>query len=162
MTDNWCKFTKKTIYHVKPELIFKSWTSQEGLESWFLRLAEFTDGNGKKRGINETIQAGDQYKWMWYGYDDTIIETGKILELNHSNYLKFTFTNNCIVSIKIMEENYGTILELQQENIPLESDPDKNLHVHCLEGWTFYLANLKSILQGGIDLRNKENSLNIN
>ena len=25
----------------------------------------------------------------------------------------------------------------------------------CLEGWTFYLTNLKSVIEGGLDLRNK-------
>jgi hypothetical protein len=27
--------------------------------------------------------------------------------------------------------------------------------IECGLGWTFYLANLKSILEGGLDLRNK-------
>jgi hypothetical protein len=31
--------------------------------------------------------------------------------------------------------------------------------VGCGEGWTFYLTNLKSILEGGVDLRNKEMKL---
>jgi hypothetical protein len=30
----------------------------------------------------------------------------------------------------------------------------------CLGGWTFYLANLKSYLEGGVDLRNKNLALN--
>jgi len=28
-------------------------------------------------------------------------------------------------------------------------------YIGCGKGWTFYMANLKSILEGGIDLRNK-------
>jgi len=44
---------------------------------------------------------------------------------------------------------------LTQENIPEDNNPASNLLVGCVEGWTFYLANLKSYLQGGIDLRNK-------
>jgi len=31
--------------------------------------------------------------------------------------------------------------------------------VGCGEGWTFYLANLNSYLQGGIDLRNKNEKI---
>jgi hypothetical protein len=34
-----------------------------------------------------------------------------------------------------------------------------NYHVGCKAGWTFYLANLKSILEGGIDMRNKKTRL---
>lgn len=32
-------------------------------------------------------------------------------------------------------------------------------HELGLEGWTFYLTNLKSILEGGFNLRNKNNKL---
>jgi hypothetical protein len=42
-----------------------------------------------------------------------------------------------------------------QEHIPQESDPEKNLYVQCQLGWTFYLANLKAVMEGGKDLRNK-------
>lgn len=38
-------------------------------------------------------------------------------------------------------------------------DPARNLLVGCGEGWVFYLANLKSILEGGIDLRNKNDAI---
>jgi len=47
-------------------------------------------------------------------------------------------------------------VELIQENIPEDADPSKNLFVQCQVGWTFYMANLKSVIEGGIDLRNKK------
>jgi hypothetical protein len=56
----------------------------------------------------------------------------------------------------------GTLVEIIQSEIPDEPDPSKNLYVNCLESWTFYLANLKSILVGGVDLRNKSNTLYMN
>ncbi len=31
--------------------------------------------------------------------------------------------------------------------------------IECGKGWTFYMTNLKSILEGGIDLRNKIESV---
>jgi len=51
------------------------------------------------------------------------------------------------------------VVELWQENIPGDEDSKVNLHMGCTKGWTFYLTNLKSILEGGIDLRNKNISL---
>ena len=30
-----------------------------------------------------------------------------------------------------------------------------SIYVDCSYGWTFFLANLKSVLEGGIDLRNR-------
>ena len=50
-------------------------------------------------------------------------------------------------------------MELTQEKIPLDEESKVNYHLGCMEGWTFYLANLKSILEGGIDLRNKNVNL---
>jgi hypothetical protein len=32
-------------------------------------------------------------------------------------------------------------------------------YMECDKGWTFYLTNLKSVLEGGLDMRNK--NLNI-
>ena len=49
-------------------------------------------------------------------------------------------------------------------NEGLKSDPtdDKakeNWHIGCKTGWTFYMANMKSMLEGGIDLRNKNEKI---
>ena len=46
-----------------------------------------------------------------------------------------------------------TVVELTQSRIP--EDENRGIYVDCSYGWTFYLANLKSVLEGGIDLRNK-------
>jgi hypothetical protein len=52
-----------------------------------------------------------------------------------------------------------TRVELTQENIPEEENPEKNLYLAYSQGWAFYMVNLKSILEGGIDLRNKNDLL---
>ena len=48
------------------------------------------------------------------------------------------------------------MVTLTQEEVIFEEDPNENLYVQCGEGWTFYLANLKSVYEGGLDLRNKD------
>jgi hypothetical protein len=70
------------------------------------------------------------------------------------------FTNECDVEVKLSQiDNEYVMVEVTQNNIPIEEDPKKNLYVGCGEGWLFYMTNLKSILEGGIDLRNKDESL---
>lgn len=69
--------------------------------------------------------------------------------------LRFTFTAECNVTVTVKTEEGENIAELVQEQIPLNDNPNENLHLLCSNGWTFYLANLKSVLEGGIDLRNK-------
>jgi hypothetical protein len=105
------------------------------------------------REPDEFIMKEDTYEWFWHGYEDS--GKGMVLEANGTDFLKFTFSGGSVVSVNIESKRGATIIELTQENIPEESDPSKNLFVQCQIGWTFYLANLKSIMEGGIDLRNK-------
>lgn len=156
MTDNnWSRFTIKADFNADARTIYQAWTTPGGLESWFLRKANFYAIAGRLREAHESISKEDVYEWYWHGFDDSTVEKGEVLEVNSIDFLKFTFSGSSVVSVSIESRNGLTILELTQENIPQENDPLKNLLVQCQVGWTFYLANLKSIVEGGIDLRNK-------
>ena len=135
----------RSVYHL--------WTTPQGLESWFLREAKFYTIGKRLRAKDEVIGKEDTYEWLWYGYEES--GRGAILEINEIDLIKFTFSGKSIVTVNLKSANGVTLVELTQENIPQESDLDKNLYVQCQIGWTFYLANLKSIVEGGIDLRNK-------
>jgi len=153
--NNWTKFTVTADFNTDVMSIYKAWTTPEGLESWFLRKANFYTITGRKRGPEEPILKEDTYEWYWHGFDDKTVEKGQMLEVNSIDFLKFTFSDESIVSVSITNKYGLTIVELTQENIKEEPDPSKNLFVQCQVGWTFYLANLKSVIEGGIDLRNK-------
>ena len=104
---------------------------------------------------NEAVQQGDKYKWLWFGYDDSVVEEKEILEANNKNMLRFSFSGGCIVTVSIKEEAGETICELVQE-MPMDDESEQRyFYIECGKGWTFYMTNLKSILEGGIDLRNK-------
>jgi uncharacterized protein YndB with AHSA1/START domain len=152
---NWKQFTKRITIHSSPQSIYNAWTTQQGLESWFLRLAEFKTPNGVLRKRNEPIQKGDRYKWLWFGYDDAIAEEKEVLLANGKNDLQFIFSGECIVLVTIKQEEGETICELQQ-TMPMDDEAEQRyFFIECGKGWTFYMTNLKSILEGGIDLRNK-------
>ena len=150
----WDKFSKRIIVNTNIHKIYQAWTTKAGIESWFLRESVFSR-NGNDLLPEEQVKKQDTYKWLWHGYGDDVAEYGKILDANEKDMLQFTFTGNCIVTVKIYKEDNETIAELTQENIPEDNDPKTNLYVGCGEGWTFYLANLKSVLEGGLDLRNR-------
>jgi uncharacterized protein YndB with AHSA1/START domain len=156
---DWSQFRARIDVKAGLKDVYSAWTTQTSLERWFLRVAEFTKFNGVVREANSTIERGDRYRWLWHGYDDTTVERGVIEEANGSDFVRFTFAGSCIVSVKITVEGDLTIVELRQENIPLDEPSRVSYHLGCLTGWTFYLANLKSILEGGIDLRNKNEKL---
>ena len=133
--------------------VYLLWTTPEGLESWFLREANFYTIGKRLRAKDESIAKEDTYEWLWYGYEES--ERGVVMETNEIDLIKFTFSGKSVVSVNLKSANGATLVELTQENIPQENDLDKNLYVQCQIGWTFYLANLKSIVEGGVDLRNK-------
>jgi uncharacterized protein YndB with AHSA1/START domain len=156
MSENkWSKFTLTADFNTDARSIYEAWATPAGLEKWFLRKAEFYAIVGRLREPHEFILKEDTYEWYWHGFDDTNVEKGEVLEVNSIDFLKFSFSGGSIVTVSISTKNGLAIVELTQENIPEESDLEQNLYVRCQIGWTFYLANLKSIIEGGVDLRNK-------
>jgi len=153
--EKWTKFTVTADFNTDARSIYEAWATPAGLESWFLRKAEFYTIAGRQREPHEFILKEDTYEWYWHGFDDNTVEKGQVLEVNSIDFLKFTFSGGSTVTVSISTKNGIAIAELTQENIPLEKDPAKNLFVQCQIGWTFYLANLKSVIEGGVDLRNK-------
>lgn len=152
---NWKQFIKRITVKTSPKAIYDAWATQNGLESWFLRLAQFTKADGAIRPKNSHIETGDMYKWLWHGYDDAVAEEAKILSANGWDQLSFGFSGGCIVTVSIKQEDGETICELMQQ-MPMEDEKEQqHFFIECGNGWTFYLANLKSILEGGNDLRNK-------
>lgn len=152
---DWSSFLLRIPIDADRQTIFNSWLSQEGLENWFLRSAVFTDSSGNKRQRNEKISAGDAYSWMWHGWPDEVNEQGNILELNDT-YLKFSFGKAGNVTVTTKEEAGKTVLELFQDEIPVDETSRSYYHIGCTKGWVFYLTNLKSLLEGGIDMRNRD------
>ncbi len=152
---DWSKFTLRIPVNASAEKIYSALATQNGIESWFLRSACYYDSESKQRNAGEFIQKGDRYTWLWHGYDDDTIEHNYILDANGEDSLSFVFAGHCIVTITVGTLDAETIVQLTQENIPTGEEGKVNIHIGCMEGWTFYLTNLKSLLEGGIDLRNR-------
>ncbi len=158
-TYHWRTFTRRVPVRASIQAIYEAWTTQHGLERWFLRLSVFTRPSGSLRATDEQVQEGDHYRWLWFGYDDCVAEAHTILAANGSDRLQFSFSGGCIVTVTIREEQGETICELVQE-MPMDDEAKQRFYyIECGNGWTFYLANLKSVLEEGIDLRNKNGRL---
>jgi hypothetical protein len=155
---DWSRFLKRVPVKSDVKILYHWCSTRDGLEKWFLRKAIFSK-QGKSKPSSEPLQQGDDYEWYWYGWSDEIVERGAILAANGTDRLKFTFGKAGDVTIVIKQEEGELLVELTQENIPLDDHSRQYFHLGCNTGWTFYLANLKSVLEGGIDLRNKNVSL---
>lgn len=156
---DWSRFIVRVNIKAPADKLYRAWATRSGMEEWFLRLSEFKKPDGSLLSNDEYVQKGDIYRWRWFGWPDEMEESGEILECNGKDLLGFSFgkAGNC--TIKIYPEQGEMIVELMQDNIPTDEQGIRNWHVGCKTGWTFFLANMKSIFEGGIDLRNKNEKL---
>lgn len=158
-TYDWSKFTLRIDIQASKEAIYDAWVSQEIIDLWFLRKLRIYNNKGIEKDCFEKMEQGDSYEWWWYGQNDDVMETGAILEANGSDRVAFTFGKAGDCYISIYEEMGENIIELRQVNIPTDERSMHEFHLGCKVGWSFFLANLKSILEGGADLRNKNENL---
>jgi len=156
---DWSRFVQRIQIKAPLEKLYAAFATRSGMESWFLRLCEYKHANGILLADDGFIKPGDIYKWLWHGYPDSTAETGEFLKANGKDELRFVFGKAGTVNVKISPWEDGNIVELTQEHISTDDAGRSQYHVGCSTGWVFYLANLKSIMEGGIDLRNKNEKL---
>lgn len=156
---DWTTFITRIPVNGSAEALYKAWATQAGIEHWFLRLSEYRAPDGTRRAADELVQPGDTYLWRWHGWPDEVEEKGKILECNGRDFFKFTFGEAGICTVSIKEEKGQRMVELVQTDIPDDDHGRQYWHVGCKTGWTFYLTNMKSLFEGGIDLRNRDAEL---
>ncbi|MDF3026025.1 MAG: hypothetical protein K0S23_332 [Fluviicola sp.] len=154
---DWTTFTRKIAVKAKLSDIYTAWTKSSEIERWFLSKAVFRDTAGNSISGDKSIEKGFTYEWCWYLYDVT--ERGRIIETNGKDFIQFTFAGECLVDIKLSVQNEHVIVELTQKNIPTDDESKKEIRLGCSTGWSFFLVNLKSVYEGGLDLRNKEPEL---
>lgn len=153
------KFRLRVNINSTIEEVYKAWATPEGLESWFLRKALFLDPSGKNIQETEFISTDSSYEWYWFGHSDEVLEKGTVLKANNRTEFSFTFSLGCPVRISIFEEKEEVICELVESDLPTDKDNLAQHYVGDSRGWIFYLTNLKSVLEGGLDLRNKKEDL---
>lgn len=155
---DWTSFSKKIAVKAKVTDIYNAWTKANELEKWFLEKVMFFNSNEEEINKDQNVVNNNTYEWFWYLYDDSM--KGKIVSANGKDHLQFTFEGTCLVDINLSESNGYTIVQLRHHNIPTDDNSKKYIRLGCSNGWHFYLTNLKSVYEGGLDLRNKDSNLN--
>ena len=154
---DWTTFTRKVAIKASLSEIYNAWTIPSEIEKWFLKTADYFAENGNSIDRDANVSQNDRYAWSWYLFD--IVEKGRIIEANGKDFFQFTFAGECLVQIKLEQQDEYVIVELTQENIPTDDDSKHDIRLGCDSGWSFYLVNLKSFYEGGADLRNKDENL---
>jgi uncharacterized protein YndB with AHSA1/START domain len=153
---DWTSFTKRiAVKSTLPE-VYDAWTKASGLESWFLEKVTFRR-NSETIPRDTSVANNDEYEWLWYLYDDAML--GEIKQVNGKDFIQFTFEGSCLVDVTLEQKDEYVVVTLRQYNIPADDQSRQFIRLGCTNGWTFYLANLKSVYEGGIDLRNKDENI---
>lgn len=135
------------------QTVYDAWTKSGIVEQWFLSRCVYMNNEENPLSPDATVTEGSSYSWHWFAYEEG--EQGNILAANGVDFFSFTFAGNSIVEVQLSETEGETLVSITQSEIPLDDESKKNIRLGCAFGWTFYLINLKSVLEGGIDLRNK-------
>ncbi len=159
MTFNWTRFEKQVFIKAPGQVVFDAWAIPNELVKWFIAEADYTMNGQGKRGGTERIGPGDQYHWRWH---QDLATTGVICDVVSNEQIRFTFgkqspksDTNVIVTVQVEELEDGyTKLSLTQENMT-DSEYGRHYHLSCNLGWSFFMTNLKGLLEHGIDLREK-------
>lgn len=154
---NWTQFSKRIFINADMDAVYDAWTMSSKLEKWFLSKARFSNAAGEEIQLNANIESKGRYDWNWFAQNHS--EQGRVIEVNGKDLIRFTFAGNCKVSVRLSEVKDQTLVVLTQEEIPEDDSSKENIRLGCAFGWSFYLLNLKSVLEGGLDLRNKDTEL---
>jgi uncharacterized protein YndB with AHSA1/START domain len=141
-------FTLSCYVAASKQQVMDAWTKSGELEKWFLTSADFVPSSNIQRGKDESCQPEDNY---WFKWKDGSTETGIIESVSESS-LRFSFGSDVSVEVQI-EEGERTLVLLTQLHEATDEETKQRTYTSCLQGWTFYLTNLKSVLEAGNDLR---------
>jgi len=156
---NWTSFTRRIVIRSTIEKLYDAWTVPAEIESWFLSETTYRNPSGAILDRNTNVSKNDLYEWHWFFYEG--VEHGSILNANGKDQLQFNFAKNCLVEVNLKQLENKVLVELTQSNIPTDNESKEQIRLGCEGGWAFYLVNLKSIYEGGIDLRNKDTDMSV-
>jgi uncharacterized protein YndB with AHSA1/START domain len=153
---DWTAFSLRILVKAPISKVYEAWSRSSELEKWFLKTAEFQNRERETISGGTAVESGFSYAWSWYLYEMT--ERGRFLDANGKDHLQFTFAGDCLVEVRLSEREGEVLVELSQRNIPTDDLSKKDIRLGCQSGWSFYLVNLKSYCEGGLDLRNKNDN----
>lgn len=150
---NWKRFTHGIYINAPAEKIFVFIATAAGISKWFIGKAKYYYKESNIRLGNEFAQKGDSYLWNWQ--NKALELKGMITESVENKFFGFTFSPLYIVSVSLYSGGNNTRLSLTHEYQDSSVRDDFN-YLNCCTCWVFFLTNLKSVIEHGIDLRETE------
>lgn len=154
---DWTQFTRKVYIAADIDTVFRAWTTPAGIIGWFIAQATYHDADGGIRSDDEIVKKGDSYHWEWH---QELEAQGQVLEVVENECFQFTFGNKTansdekiMVTVTLHNDGDETLVELTQSNMADTLEAHSGWHLSCNMGWSFFMTNLKALLEHGVDLR---------
>ena len=148
---DWSSFQLHVAIEAKPAEVIKYWSTIHGMENFFVEMMRITGPDGKERGGDESALAGDDYVWRWHNGRRL---SGRYLAAESDLEVRFTF-GEARVAVKAVPYRGGSLLRLQQFDMPDSEEARMHLHNNCRAAWVYFLTVLKVLMEHGIDGRDK-------
>lgn len=132
------------------EEVYTIAASAAGICKWFMGRAVYTEPDGRELGSSENAYEGCSFCWKWLEKDLEI--DGRVLKSERNNKFSFTFGKSFEVSF-ILENSGGRILFTLHQKYAADAEKNDFAQINCCTCWVFFLTNLKSVIENGIDLR---------
>jgi uncharacterized protein YndB with AHSA1/START domain len=158
---DWTRFERQVFIKAEPVEVWRAWVVPENIVKWFIATADYTAPDNSPRAASEVVAAGDSYHWAWH---QELSSGGEVVEVVENEKMAFTFgdkepgsAEKILVTVEVSQEADGmTLLRLVQENMADTPQAHVSWHLGCNLGWSFFMTNLKGLLEHGIDLRETE------
>jgi uncharacterized protein YndB with AHSA1/START domain len=134
----------RVFIHKSPKKVFKSLSEPERLTRWFVDRATLSP------------RKGGRYS---FGWEDGPEHSGRVLEFVRNHHLTVTWQwpgqedlGTTRLKLSVEAEEGGTVVRFVHSGFE-SGGPWVPLHDGAIQGWTYFLMNLKSVLEHGYDLR---------
>ena len=149
-------WTQFDLYHYYPaplEKVWHAWATPEGLCSFFVETCTGFDTEGNAHTPQSAFVPGGSYKWKWR---HDFAGEGSIFTVEPMSHLAFSFGAAMRVDVHLQDVGSSVRVHLHQSQIPDSEEGHVIGHMNCRSCWIFFMTNLVSVLQNGIDLRHED------
>ena len=153
--DFWKQFQRKIYIQASPRDVFTALATTRGMRHWMLASATFYDAEQDILADDTVPSAGHTFSWQWRTGQEP--EKGRVSSLSRNQYLSYILQEDQqSISFQLKRKGAYTHLILTQQHDFNDKDRNRQVYLEGFSQWTFLLTNLKSVLEGGKDLRAAE------
>jgi len=139
---------QRYFFKAPPEKVFRSLTQPSLLRKWFVASAKLSPRTGGNYTFNWGGEMAQSGKILGYVRDKSLslswpqVQRGKSLGMTRATF-------------RLKPKDNGTILDVNHTGFKSGALWNENYAAVC-SGWAYFMMNLRSVLEGGRDLRSDQ------